>query len=1000
MSRQFINSYYNQLHKIKQFGGSRNEGAISRAFAQLLDAYAQKKNLMLVEQVDIKTPKGNVIRPDGVVKNAMRLDFGFWEAKKGDVDLDREIQLKIDKGYPLQNILFEDSNRVVLYQENQKVLDVALEDDEKLDEILTRFIEFEPLQIQKFNDALGKFKEDIPDIVENLRELMTENAQTNENYRTARDNFLALCQAEINPEIAAEDIREMMIQHILTEDIFNAVFDETGFHRENNVAKQLEAVIETFMTRSVRQNYLSHIKHYYQAIRDEASGIADHNEKQKFLKIIYEEFYKVYNPKGADRLGVVYTPNEIVRFMIESTDYLLEKHFNKYLHEKDVEILDPATGTGTFITDLIDYISPNYLEYKYKNEIHANEVAILPYYIANLNIEFTYQQKMGDYAEFENICFVDTLDNTDALDYIGKQTMLFGLSSENAKRIAEQNKRKISVVIGNPPYNANQANFNDFNSNRAYTDIDKRIKETFVRESTAQKTKVYDMYSRFYRWAMDRVDKNGIIAFVTNRSFIDSRTYDGFRKCVQEDFEFAYIIDTRSDVRANPKIAGTTHNVFGIQTGVAIMFLVRKAETRSDLPCKIYYTALDDFQRKEDKLDWLKENKLKSISFETINHSEKNNWIDLGEDEFDSFLPLISKNVKNHKSKKAIFSQYSLGVSTNRDEWITDFSSENLTDKMSYFVDEYEKTKTPEDSSQIKWSRNLKRRFSQGLREKFNKHKIKEILYRPYFKKKLYYSPLYIDEKASSQEFFSKENKAMLCRYGERLEFSVLATDEIPGLNFYSLEVAQAVPLYTYDSEGNRHENITDWALARFRENYEGGIMNDEISKQDIFHYVYAVLHDPNYRAKYELNLKRDFPRIPFYKDFRRWAQMGKDLMNLHINYEQIEKYALERKDIETENPKPKLKADKENGVIYIDSNTTLRGVPEIAWQYKLGNRSALEWILDQYKEKKPKDATIAEHFNNYRFADYKEQVIELLQRVCTVSVKTMEIIKKMNSGR
>ncbi len=327
MSKQIINSYYNQLHKIKQFGGSRNEGAISRAFAQLLNAYAEKRNLMLVEQVDIKTPKGNVIRPDGVVKNAMRLDFGFWEAKKGDVDLDKEIQLKIDKGYPLINILFEDSNRVVLYQENQKVLDVPLEDDKKLDEILTRFIEFEPLQIQKFNDALGKFKQDIPDIVKNLRELMTENAQTNKDYKVARDTFLALCQAEINPEIAAEDVREMMIQHILTEDIFNAVFDETGFHRENNIAKQLEAVIETFMTRTVRQNYLSHIKHYYQAIRDEASGIADHNEKQKFLKIIYEEFYKVYNPKGADRLGVVYTPNEIVRFMIESTDYLLEKHF-------------------------------------------------------------------------------------------------------------------------------------------------------------------------------------------------------------------------------------------------------------------------------------------------------------------------------------------------------------------------------------------------------------------------------------------------------------------------------------------------------------------------------------------------------------------------------------------------------------------------------------------------------------------------------------------------
>ena len=254
------------------------------------------------------------------------------------------------------------------------------------------------------------------------------------------------------------------------------------------------------------------------------------------------------------------------------------------------------------------------VEYKYKNELHANEVAILPYYISNLNIEFTYTQKMGKYAEFENLCFVDTLDNM-GFAFTGKQIDMFApFTEENSKRIKKQNSKRIAVIIGNPPYNANQANENDNNKNREYPEIDKRIKDTFIKYSTAQKTKVYDMYARFYRWAFDRLDNNGVIAFITNRSFIDSRTFDGFRKTIQNEFEAAYIIDTKSDVRANPKIAGTTHNVFGIQTGVAIMFLIKKFK-RENATCKIHYTALDDFWKKEKKLQWLSENSLQQISF-------------------------------------------------------------------------------------------------------------------------------------------------------------------------------------------------------------------------------------------------------------------------------------------------------------------------------------------------------------------------------------------------
>lgn len=584
MSKLLITRYYNQLHEILSAGGARNEGAITFAFANLLRSYAEKKNLLLVEQKSMNGRTGKTIRPDGTIKYFGGIDLGYWEAKDSGDKLDYEIDKKLNQdGYPNKNIVFEDSNAAVLIQEGAEVMRVSMREWNLLDDLLDKFINYEPTEVKEFNKALEQFKANVPDIVSGLRELMELEAEKNKSFREKRDGFLEIARSEINPEITAEDVREMIIQHILTEDIFTNVFGDADFHRSNNIARELEDVIETFMTRSIRKNHLQGIEYFYKTIRDAASGINDNHEKQKFLKTVYENFYKVYNPKGADKLGVVYTPNEIVRFMIDATDWLLEKHFGKSLSDKGVDILDPATGTGTFIAELIDKISIHDLEYKYENELHANEVAILPYYIANLNIEYTYQQRTKNYKEFRNICFVDTLDNTDALAYSGQQPLLGGISSENAKRIKEQNKRKISVIIGNPPYNAKQANYNFQNSNRAYKEIDQRIKDTYIKFGTAQnQIVVYDMFTRFYRWSMDRLNDNGVIAFITNRTFIDSRAFDGFRKSVQEEFDAIYIVDLKSDVRANPKIAGTTHNVFGIQTGVAIMFLVKARSKTND----------------------------------------------------------------------------------------------------------------------------------------------------------------------------------------------------------------------------------------------------------------------------------------------------------------------------------------------------------------------------------------------------------------------------------
>jgi predicted helicase len=995
MSIHSIHQYHAEVEKIIRFGGTKKETAIRNAFYNLLNDYAKQHGLMMVPEISIKTPAGKIVTPDGTLKDMLRQDWGYWESKDEADDLDEEIQKKFDKGYPRENILFEDSRIAVLIQNGEEVLRCFVCDANALHLLLTDFISFERPEVQNFRKAIELFKEDVPKVTETIREIILDAEKNNKGFKPLADAFLNICRESINPQITMDDVREMIIQHILTADIFNTIFDETQFHRENNIARELETVIDTFFTGTVKKNALGGIKHYYDAINAAAAGIADHHEKQKFLKVVYETFYKSYNPKAADRLGVVYTPNEIVRFMIESTDYLLHKHFDKYLEDPSVEILDPATGTGTFVCDLIDYIRKEKLEHKYRNEIHANEVAILPYYISNLNIEFTFTQKMGEYVEFENLCFVDTLDNM-GFSYEGKQLDAFaGFSEENSRRIRKQNDKKISVIIGNPPYNANQVNENDNNKNREYPDIDKRIKDTFIRRSTAQKTKAYDMYIRFYRWAFDRLGCNGIVAFITNRSFINSRTLDGFRKTIQQDFDAAYIIDTQSDVRANPKIAGTTHNVFGIQTGVAIMFLVKKKD-RENKTCKIHYIALDDFWKKEEKLQWLAENSLQKISFEYIRPDKNNNWIHIADTDFESLLPLIP--IKN---SNALFDRVSMGISTNRDEWVYDYNKKELRKKVTFFINNYSKLLSQKDKtfpSIIKWSRDLKIKFENRKRIVLKKGQIIHLSYRPFVKSYLFAHKIMVDRLTDNHisflgELFDKFNLLINVNYSSSKDFNIIATNSLVDLHYNG--DTNSLPLFRYDKNGNRRDNITDWGLEQFTKYYN----NDTITKQAIFHYTYAVLHHPAYRKKYELNLKREFPRIPFYDDFHQWATWGEQLMKLHIDYETAELFPLHIVIMDEKlTPKAKLKADKEAGSILLDENTEITGIPAEAWEYKLGNRSALEWILDQYKESKPKDPTIAEKFNTYHFADYKEQVIDLLKRVCMVSIETMKIVKEMEN--
>ncbi|WP_374138951.1 Eco57I restriction-modification methylase domain-containing protein [Sphingomonas sp.] len=427
------------------------------------------------------------------------------------------------------------------------MLRVAMDDTDALYPLLIRFFAHERQEIADFNKAVKQFGQDLPQVLTALRDLIAEKRAASRDFGAAEAAFLKHAQDAINPAVSEEDVQEMLIQHILTEDIFAKVFDNPDFHRQNNVASELYKLEEKLLGYGEKQKLLRALQPYYAGISQAAAVIQSHSEKQGFLKGLYENFYKVYNAKAADRLGVVYTPGEIVRFMIRSADWLCEKHFGKNLVDRGVEILDPATGTGTFIVELLEHFRGDHakLRHKYKEELHANEVAILPYYVANLNIEATYQAITGQFAEFENLCFVDTLDNVDALGiHSGHQfDLLGGMADENMERVKRQNRRKISVIIGNPPYNVGQKSENDNNKNRAYSHIDSRIRHTYVSQSMAQKTAAYDMYVRFYRWATDRLSDEGMVAFITNRSFLDAQNLDGFRKTIARDFSAAWVID-------------------------------------------------------------------------------------------------------------------------------------------------------------------------------------------------------------------------------------------------------------------------------------------------------------------------------------------------------------------------------------------------------------------------------------------------------------------------
>lgn len=1011
MSQHLINEYRAELDRLRAVSGSRRESVLREAFKDLLKRWGKAHDLQFIAEHDIVTKAMTRIYLDGALLHGLRVPFGYWEAKDENDDLAKEIEAKFRKGYPRDNIIFTDDALAVLWQDGTEVMRAAMQgDDDSLLKLLTRFFAHERQEIADFNKAVKQFAADLPAILTALRERMAEKRAASSAFATAEAAFLKHARDAINPAVNEEDVQEMLIQHVLTEDIFAKVFDNPDFHQHNNIAAELKRLEDALFGRGEKAQLLRALAPYYSGIASTAALIQSHSEKQGFLKALYEDFYKAYNKKAADRLGVVYTPGEIVRFMIRSADWLCEKHFGKNLIDRGVEILDPATGTGTFIVELLEHFRGNHdkLRHKFKEELHANEVAILPYYVANLNIEATYQAITGQFAEFENLCFVDTLDNVAALGiYSGHQfDLLGGLADENMERVKRQNRRKISVIIGNPPYNAWQESYNQNNANRPYARVDERIKQTYIKEGTAQnKNSVYDMYTRFVRWASDRIGDEGIVAYVIGRKPIAKAAYDGFRKVAEREFSDIWLMDLGGDVRDNPKLSGTTHNVFGIQTGVMVAILVKR---RGKSGAVIRYARRPEMETAADKLAWLgNARSFEGANAQTLHPDKRHDWINQSEGGWDDFLALAdsaTKTDQRNSATRAIFKLVSSGIQTKQDEWAFGQSNSDVAATMAFLIEQYGHALVANDRSvaPIKWHRELERRMSVKTPIGFDKNKIVPALYRPFSKKHLYFDRLTNSQSFRNHEIFQGDSNRTISFLGvaSANPLAVLATSIVfdTCLLKNGNGSTQGAPRYRYTKSGERVDNITDWALNKFVAHYG----KKGVSKDAIFHYVYAVLHDPVYREKYALNLKREFPRIPFYPDFARWAAWGEQLMAMHIGYDDVEPWPVERTDTpdpkraEGTAPKPVLRSLPDQGIVRVDAETQIGGIPGAAWTYRLGNRSAIDWVLDQHKEKTPRDPTIREKFNTYRFADYKESIIALLARVVRVSVDTVAITDAM----
>ncbi len=859
--------------------------------------------------------------------------------------------------------------------------------------------------------------------------------------RAAFEEFVAELRAMINPGVTEADAIDMLAQHIITKPVFDALFGTYAFAEHNPVSKAMQNMLAELGDQGLETESKS-LEGFYDSVRVRAEGIDNHAGRQQVIVELYDKFFKTALPKTADALGIVYTPVEVVDFILRATEQAMARHLGRSLSDEGVHIIDPFVGTGTFPVRLLQsgLIKPEDLARKYATELHANEIVLLAYYIAAVNIEAAYGELAhgaGGYQPFEGIVLVDTFQLAE-----GGAAMLDGMEvlEGNSERAKRQKAQPIMVVIGNPPYSVGQESQDDDNRNVKYETLDGRIAETYAGLSSATlKRNLYDSYVRAIRWASDRLPREGIVAFVSNGGYIDGNTYDGLRESLVREFDAIYCYNLRGNQRTHDwKKEGGKIFGAGSQNTVAILLLV-KGSKDAKADGILSYAETADYLSRDDKLRLLARQDLESVAWRVITPSSDGDWINQRDATFATFQAIGEK--ERTPLGSPLFAFQSNGIVTGRDSWAYNYSDSKLQEGMESMIDFYNSQSngfvkycrdkgisSPSisdvrsyltfDPKRISWNRADEGAILRGRLYDYDAERIVVSMYRPFTRQYLY-----MDRQVNAtvsqvpQMFPGGEAKNIgfyITGTGSDEPFSLLMTDAIPDLHAVGTKsVGPHFPRYFYrvlsaqggfdfgESSAERYDNITDAALKSYRDAYG----NTSITKDDIFFYTYALLHSREYRTRFAADLKKSLPRIPRVRDFRGFADAGRKLADLHLGYETANPYPGIVEDVKgttsatsaaelyrvTKMKIPKVKGQPDRSTIIYNTRVTLSNIPEEAYRYQLGARSAIEWIIDRYQVKTDKDSGIINDPNDW--SHDPRYIIDLLKRIVTVSVETMKIM-------
>jgi len=850
---------------------------------------------------------------------------------------------------------------------------------------------------------------------------------SNESLRTEFTRFVKGLQDNLNPGVTEPQAIEMLSQHLITQPVFDALFAGHAFSDHNPVSQVMQRMVDALEEQNLTTES-SDLAAFYAGVRRTVAGITDAAGRQTIIKRLYEKFFTGAFRGTSERLGIVYTPNEIVDFILRSADRLSRDHFGAGLTDHGVHVLDPFTGTGTFIVRLLQsgLITPADLPHKYRHELHANEIVLLAYYVAAVNIEATYNGLQGgEYVAFPGVVLTDTFQTAEDDDTYDDQ----GVFGDNNERVKQQNALDIRVIVGNPPYSSGQDSANDNNQNLKYPYLDKRIANTYAARSTVQnKNSLYDSYIRAIRWASDRIKDHGIVAYVTNGGFLDGNTAAGLRLTLQDEFTELYILNLRGNARTAGELRrqeGDGAFGEGSKTTVLISLLVKNPDRPSS--GTIHYRDIGDYLTRDDKLGLLEQYRdSDGVPWKQITPNEHGDWINQRNDSFDSFTPIGDKT----GASAGIFASYSRGLATARDAWTYNTSESALRSNMSRMIDFYNKEVNrfatagsgsiaadqfiDFDTTQMSWNRADKARLIRGVTYEFDDAKIVRAAYRPFNKQMVYFDRQLNDMVYQLDRVFppSERNRGFyLNTGGTNAPFCALMLDAIPDLNFFG-QGGQFFPRYVYDvgqQEGalamfdgrQRRDNLTDTALSRYRELYGVGVTAD-----DVFFAVYGLLHSEEYRRAFVADLKKMLPRIPELtdpEDFRAFSNAGRALSELHLGYENADLYPVNLSgtvpaDLHVTKMRYGGKAGNwDRTVIHVAPGLTISGIPAETHEYRLGSRSALDWILERYQVKTDKASGIVNDPNDWGIErGNPEYIVELIQRIVTLSVETVRIVQAL----